>query len=94
MLTFVNLCSMFCNNSNFFSFVPFVQPVYGISSKEGYIPFRHASGGGREIYFTEEKELDLHNILGDSTPKIPVDVSLKGIIQSLSFVFNQFIDMF
>lgn len=55
-----------------------IEPIYGITNKEGYIPFRHASGGGREIYFTEEKEVDLHNILGDPTPKIPVDISVKA----------------
>ncbi|GFR62456.1 transcription initiation factor TFIID subunit 6 [Elysia marginata] len=55
-----------------------IEPVYGVSNREGYVPFRHASGGGREIYFTEEKEVDLHSVMGDSTPKIPVDVSLRA----------------
>jgi len=43
-----------------------------------YLPFRYASGGGREIHYTEDKELDLDDMVTKVLPKVPLQTSLKG----------------
>ncbi|XP_005100271.1 transcription initiation factor TFIID subunit 6 [Aplysia californica] len=55
-----------------------VEPVYGHTNKDGFVPFRHASGGGREIFFTDEKEVDLQTVLTEQSSKLPIDVSIKA----------------
>lgn len=54
-----------------------IEPVYGFSSKD-FAPFRLASGGGREIYFQEDVEVDLDELMMQPLPKIPYEVSLKS----------------
>ncbi|GAB1868409.1 Transcription initiation factor TFIID subunit 6 [Camponotus japonicus] len=58
-----------------------IEPTYGFFAKD-HIPFRFASGGGRELHFVEEKEIDLNEIVsmagGQTWPKLPLEITLRA----------------
>ncbi|CAH1118386.1 unnamed protein product [Phaedon cochleariae] len=53
-----------------------IEPQYGFQSTEP-LPFRFASGGGRELHFLEEKEVDLNDLLQNINPKAPLECTLR-----------------
>ena len=55
----------------------FHQPLYGFSNPD-HMPFRFASGGGRELHFFDDKELDISGIINASLPKLPLDITLRS----------------
>ncbi|KAG7207746.1 hypothetical protein KM043_009359 [Ampulex compressa] len=58
-----------------------IEPTYGFFAKD-HVPFRFASGGGRELHFVEEKEIDLNEVVsmtgGQSWPKLPLEITLRA----------------
>ncbi|KAG9510620.1 Transcription initiation factor TFIID subunit 6, partial [Fragariocoptes setiger] len=55
-----------------------MPPILGFQSEE-FIPFRFASGGGREIFFHEDKEIILADVIASGLQaKLPQDVAIRS----------------
>lgn len=54
-----------------------MQPIYGVVSSE-HIPWRLTSGGGRELHFLEDKELEVADLVAQQLPKLPALPSVKS----------------
>ena len=54
-----------------------VEPVYGFDSSEN-LPFRHTSGGGKEIFYLDDKEMDLMEFVTSPLPKVPLEPSIHA----------------
>ncbi|XP_052869748.1 transcription initiation factor TFIID subunit 6 [Anopheles cruzii] len=54
-----------------------IEPQYGFVNPD-FVPFRFASGGGRELHFVEEKEVDLTDVVQGAPPKIPLETTLRA----------------
>ncbi|XP_050734254.1 transcription initiation factor TFIID subunit 6-like [Eriocheir sinensis] len=53
-----------------------IEPLYGLQSVE-HIPFRFASGGGRELHFLEDKELEINEMVSSQLPRLPLNMTIK-----------------
>ena len=54
-----------------------IEPLYGFECAE-YLPFRHTSGGGKDLFYTEDREVDLVDVINSPLPKLPLEASLKA----------------
>lgn len=54
-----------------------IEPLYGFDCTE-YVPFKHTSGGGKELFFQEEQELDLAEIISAPLPRVSVEPTLRA----------------
>ena len=57
------------------------QPLYGVQSLE-HVPFRFTSGGGRELSFQDDRDVELSELVSAQMPKAPLDTTIRG--QSLA----------
>lgn len=54
-----------------------VEPLYGFDTDE-YVPFRHTSGGGKDLFYQEEQDLGLLDLVSTALPRLPCDVSVRA----------------
>ena len=65
-----------------------IEPLYGFTATE-YIPLRYASGGGRELHFNEDSEVDLQNFIDQPAPKIPVNYFKSNYMYIIKMAFTR-----
>lgn len=55
-----------------------IQPILGFYSNE-IIPFRFATGGGHKIFYHDDKEIELADVIARvNIPKLPQDVAIES----------------
>lgn len=54
-----------------------IEPLYGFDCTE-YVPFKHTSGGGKELFFQEEQELDLAELISAPLPRVSIEPTLRA----------------
>ena len=54
-----------------------VEPLYGFDSVE-YCPFKHTTGGSKEYFYPDDKELELTDLISAPLPALPVDATLRA----------------
>ncbi len=74
-------------NTGFAVTYKLLSPWIGVDRATEHIPFRFASGGGRELHFLEDKEIDLNELISGQPPKIPMvsQISLSSDCSPFSF---------
>ena len=54
-----------------------VEPLYGFDSAE-HCPLKHTTGGSKEYFYPDDKELDLADLISAPLPALPVDATLRA----------------
>ncbi|XP_043218392.1 transcription initiation factor TFIID subunit 6-like [Amphibalanus amphitrite] len=53
-----------------------MEPLYGVQSLE-HVPFRFTSGGGRELSFQDERDVELGELVSAQMPKAPLETTIR-----------------
>ncbi len=54
-----------------------IEPLYGFDRAE-CPPFRHATVAGKELYFPDDREVDLIDLINSPLPRLPQEVTLRA----------------
>lgn len=54
-----------------------IEPLYGLDTPE-YVPFRHTSGGGKDLFYPEEQDMGLLDLVSAALPRLPCDVTVRA----------------
>ena len=54
-----------------------VEPLYGLEFSEHH-PFKHTTGGSKEYFYSDDKELELSDLINAPLPPLPVDTTLRA----------------
>lgn len=66
-----------CNDLDMALKLKNVEPLYGFDTAE-YIPFRHTSGGGKDLFYPDEQDIGLLDLVGTALPRLPGDVTVRA----------------
>ena len=54
-----------------------IEPLYGFECTD-YIPLCHTSGSGKDLYYPDDQEIDLVDIISSPLPKLPCEVTIRS----------------